>query len=129
MKKPITAFLLICAFATTLLFGQTPTPTPSPTPGPPNPAQMIQRRVERLTTLLSLTADQQQQAINFFTTAANTAAPLLTQLRTLRQSLHTAIQNNDSNTINQVATQIGTLSRIVAMSFCEPRSWTRVLSS
>lgn len=112
MKKPITAFLLVCAFATTLLFGQTPTPTPtpSPTPGPPNPAQMIQRRVQRLTTLLNLTSDQQQQAINFFTTAANTAGPLLTQLRTARQSLHTAIQNNDLNTINQVATQIGTLT-------------------
>jgi len=110
MKKPITAFLLICTFATTLLVAQTPTPTPTPGPGRPNAAQMIERRVQRLTTLLNLTSDQQQQAINFFTTAANTSGPLITQMRTLRQNLHTAIQNNDLNTITQTATQIGTLT-------------------
>ncbi|MBI2815922.1 MAG: Spy/CpxP family protein refolding chaperone [Acidobacteria bacterium] len=111
MKKPITAFLLICTFATTLLVAQTPTPSPTPTPGRgrPNAAQMIERRVQRLTTLLNLTSDQQQQAINFFTTAANTSGPLMTQMRTLRQTLRTAIQNNDLNTITQTATQIGTL--------------------
>jgi Spy/CpxP family protein refolding chaperone len=110
MKKPLAAFVLTCAFATTLLFGQTPTPTPSPSPAPPNPAQMIQRRIQRLTTLLNLTTDQQTQATTFFTNAANTATPLMTSLKTAHQNLQTAIHNNDLNGINQISTQIGNLT-------------------
>lgn len=115
MKKAMSAFVLIGAFAATLSFGQAPGNPPNPGNGPnagnpPNPAEIVQRRIARLTRLLDLTADQQTQATTIFTTAATTSATALTNLRTARQNLRTAVENNDSNTISQVAATIGTLT-------------------
>ena len=39
------------------------------------------------------------------------------------------IKNAISSNQGVVACEVSLASRIVAMSFCEPRSWTRVLSS
>jgi Spy/CpxP family protein refolding chaperone len=68
---------------------------------------MVQRRVSFLTTLLSLTAAQQQQATSIFTTAATAGATVFSSLKTARQSLETAVKNNDSATIDQVSATIG----------------------
>jgi Spy/CpxP family protein refolding chaperone len=77
---------------------------------PPDPATIVQNEVTRLTTLLSLTTDQATQATTIFTTAATTVSPLQSTLNTDRQSLRTAIKNNDTATIDQLSATIGTLS-------------------
>ena len=71
---------------------------------------MVQHRVQFLTTVLSLTPDQQQQATTIFTNAANADASARGNLKTAHQTLKTAIQNNDAATIEQTATAIGTLT-------------------
>ena len=50
------------------------------------------------------------------------------ELRMREMGLH-ASSRSEALRLRRVAYQVHELSRIVAMSFCEPRSWTRVLSS
>jgi Spy/CpxP family protein refolding chaperone len=71
---------------------------------------MVQHRVQFLTTVLSLTAEQQTQAATIFTNAANADASVRGNLKTAHQALKTAIQNNDLPTIEQTAYTIGTLT-------------------
>jgi len=109
MKKRIILFVVTSAFSTSLAFAQGPASPPTPA-NPPNPANFVARRVQFLTKQLELTADQQQQATQFFTDEATADTPLLSTVRTTRQSLRTAVQNNDLSTINQLATTIGNLT-------------------
>lgn len=109
MKKRIILFVLTSAFSTSLAFAQRPG-GPRGSGNPPNPANFVARRVQFLTNLLGLTADQQQQATQIFTNEVTADTPLLSTLRTTRQSLRTAIQNNDQNGINQLSTTIGNLT-------------------
>jgi Spy/CpxP family protein refolding chaperone len=104
MRKATIITLLMLACATSLLSAQTQT-----TNTPPNPATIAQHRVAYLTTVLSLTPTQQASANTIFTNAATTALGLRTQLKTQRQSLTTAVQNNDTATIGSVSTAIGSL--------------------
>jgi Spy/CpxP family protein refolding chaperone len=104
MKKLTTAILLIGALAATLLFAQTP-------PKPPDPAMRVQHRVNFLTTVLSLTAAQQQQATTIFTSAANTASSLHSNMKTAHENLRTAIKSNDTAGIDQAAATIGGLTK------------------
>jgi hypothetical protein len=52
---------------------------------PPDPATMVQNRIARLTTQLSLTTAQASQATTIFNNALTTTTPLQTTLRTDRQ--------------------------------------------
>lgn len=105
MKKPyvLVSLLLMMALATSALFAQKHG-------GPPDPATHVQRHVERLTTLLSLTPTQQQQATTIFTNAANGGASFHTDMKTAHDNLQTAIKNNDQNGIAAAATTIGNLT-------------------
>ena len=107
MKKTIATLLLTSAFAAPLLFAQS-------SGNPPSPANRVERRVQFLTTLLTLTTAQQQQATTIFTNEATSATTLLASLRTARQSLRTAVENTDANTINQLSTTIGNLTAQLA---------------
>jgi Spy/CpxP family protein refolding chaperone len=104
MKKLTTAILLIVALAATLLLAQTP-PTK-----PHDPAMYVQHRVNFLTTVLSLTAAQQQQATTIFTNAANATSSLHSSMKTAHDSLKTAIKSNDTAGIDQAAATIGNLT-------------------
>ena len=73
-------------------------------------ADAIARRVEYLTALLTLTPSQATQASTLLSTAAGTIAPLETNLETARTSLRTAVQGNNTAQIDQLSTQIGTLT-------------------
>ena len=73
------------------------------------PAQLAARQVSMLTTLLSLTSAQQASATTIFTTEETTLATSRTSLRQDESSLQTAIEANDSATIESDATAIGTL--------------------
>jgi Spy/CpxP family protein refolding chaperone len=83
------------------------TPTP---PQPPPAAQMVNRQISRLTTLLSLTAAQQTQAAAIFTDAHNSASGLFASMKAAHTALQTAVENNDTATITAQATQIGNLT-------------------
>jgi Spy/CpxP family protein refolding chaperone len=107
MIKSLTSLSLATVFASALMFAQTTTGTPTHTP--PTPAQVAAHRVQFLTTLLSLTSDQQAQATTIFTTAATANATTRTSLKAAHTALKTAIQNNDTAGINQAASQIGNL--------------------
>ncbi len=88
--------------------GQTTTTPPTHTP--PTPATIAQREVNALTRFLTLTAQQQQEALPIFQNAATLNAPLQTQLQTARTTLNTAVTGNNSAGITQAANTIGTLT-------------------
>lgn len=111
MKRSITKFLLISLFATSFVFAQS-----TGTGSGPNPANMAQRRVKFLTTLLNLNSSQQSSAITIFTNAATTNLTTAATMRTTRQSLQTAIQNNDAGALTQITTTIGTLTATEALT-------------
>ena len=82
----------------------------------PDPTTMIQRHIQRLTNLLSLTPAQVTQATTIFTSSMNAVTPLQSTLNTDRQSLQTAVKGNATATIDQLAAAMGTLSgQIIAI--------------
>ena len=78
---------------------------------------------------LNLTADQIAQIKTFMQTRNDCQKTLLQQLRDSEKPILDAANIARQAIIDQVKAGTLTKSRIVAMSFCEPRSWTRVLSS
>lgn len=76
---------------------------------PPDPAQMVQHRVDFLTKHLALNAQQQQQATSIFTEAANGAKSFHEQMRTAHQNLQAAVEKNDTAAIEQSSNAIGNL--------------------
>lgn len=103
MKQLLTKFFLLSLLAASFGFAQSP-------PTGRNPANMAQRRVKFLTTMLTLNTSQQQQAATIFTNSATANQSTMASMRAARQSLRTAIQNNDANGISQAATTIGNLT-------------------
>src|SRR5690349_24194813 len=75
-------------------------------PKPPSAAEMAKRRVKTLTSLLSLTSAQQQQATTIYTNAAKAQQAIIESGKETHDTLRTAIKNNDSATIDQVASTI-----------------------
>jgi hypothetical protein len=63
-----------------------------------------------LTTALSLSSDQQQQAGTILAAAVTAHATLRASLKTARASLSVAVRNNDSAGINQASGVIGNLT-------------------
>jgi Spy/CpxP family protein refolding chaperone len=76
---------------------------------PPDPAQMVQHRVDFLTQKLGLSTAQQQQATTIFTNAATNMKSLHEQMRTAHENLQAATQKNDSAGIDQASNAIGNL--------------------
>src|SRR5581483_4633529 len=83
---------------------------------PPDPAQMVQHHVDFLTKHLSLNAQQQQQATSIYMEEANSGKSLHDQMRTAHETLQTAIQKNDTGTIEQVSNNIGNLMAQMTMA-------------
>jgi len=101
-KKALFLVLLTFGFAATLVVAQH-------REGGGDPATHIQRHVEHLTTVLSLNAQQQQQATTIFTNAMNGQSSIHNDMKTAHQNLETAIKNNDQNGITQASNTIGNL--------------------
>jgi|SRR5579883_1178205 len=106
MRKLIQGFFVTSILATSLTFAQTST---APTHTPPTPATMAAHKVAFLTSLLTLTSDQQTKATTIFTNAATADATARTNLKTLQTQLDTAIKSNAVGTINNLTPQIGAL--------------------
>lgn len=108
-RNSLVLALLAFAFAASIAFAQ------GRHGGPPDPATMVQHQVQHLTTVLSLTPAQQQQATTIFTGAMSGASSFHSDMKTAHQSLQAAIKNNDPNAITQAANSIGNLtSQMVA---------------
>ena len=103
MHNQLSRFLITSVFATSLVFAQ-------PAHTPPDPATIAQRQVAHLTTLLTLTTAQQQQATTIFTSSATASMSARASQQAARQALNTAIKNNDSGGIEQAATTLGNLT-------------------
>ena len=100
----------LAALAASVAFAQSSSSTTA-TPTPPTPADQATQLVNQLTTLLDLTTLQQTTATTIFTTEFKTLAALQTSLQTAQASFLTAIENNSSSSITDVATQIGSLTQ------------------
>ena len=103
MKKTLKPIVPAFILATALAFGQN-------SAGVPSAANRVQHRIGFLTTILNLTAAQQQQATTIFTNASSADASVRASMKSARQSLTAAIRNNDSATIVQVSATIGNLT-------------------
>ena len=103
MQRVTLAALIALAVVSTILIAQTP-------PQPPNPATMAARRVNFMTTALNLTSAQQQQATTIFTSAATAESAMHDGLKAARQSLKTAVTNNDSAGIDEASATVGSLT-------------------
>ncbi len=75
----------------------------------PDPAQMVQHRVDFLTQKLGLSTEQQQQATTIFTNAATNAQSSHDQMKAARESLQAAVTKNDGAAIDQAANSMANL--------------------
>lgn len=75
---------------------------------PKNAAKQT-KYLSSLTALLSLSAEQQQQAASIFTTAVNNRMGLHSTMKAVRKTLSAAVKSNDGSGIAQAASQIGAL--------------------
>ncbi len=75
----------------------------------PDPATIVQNRVERLISRLTLTTAQAAQATTIFTNALNAITPLEINLRTAHDALPAAVKANNTATIDQLSSTIGSL--------------------
>jgi len=100
MKKSFTTILMTAALA----FAQGPRGNGG---APPDPAKMIEMRVNRLATQLSLTDAQKTQATKIFTDAQTASETARQAMQTARQRLGDAIKTNNAASIDQLARDIG----------------------
>jgi len=109
MKKYLILTLAILALATTVVYAQHMRT-------PPDPATRIQRHVDHMTTVLGLTAAQQQQAKDMLTAEAANEKTFRDQMRAAHDSLKAAVQKNDTAAIDAAAASIGNITAQMASS-------------
>ena len=103
MKNNVKKALIASLFAASFAFAQG-------MHTPPDPATVAQRRVAHLTTQLTLTTAQQQQATNIFTNAATANAAVRANLMTAHTAIKDAVKKNDTAGIDRAAATIGNLT-------------------
>jgi Spy/CpxP family protein refolding chaperone len=106
MKNRILLISVLTAVSSGFLFSQT-TNTP---PSPPTPAQMTAHQVSRLTTLLSLSAEQQTQATAIFATEQTAMSSVFPSMQAAHKALQAAVKVQDTPAITALAAQIGTFT-------------------
>jgi Spy/CpxP family protein refolding chaperone len=77
---------------------------------PPTPAAIAQHQVQRYTTLLSLNANQVEQATTIFTTEATTLQSSRSTEHAAHQAMETAIKANDTAAIQSSSSSLGQIS-------------------
>src|SRR4051812_40791286 len=93
-RKTIFTFATVAAVA---VFAQTTTPTTPPTP--PTPEQRIAKRVQFLTTFLSLLFYKKTQTTEIYTNEYNAASALQSSVKDARTKLHADIQSVASQSV------------------------------
>jgi Spy/CpxP family protein refolding chaperone len=110
MKKLLATCLLAAAFAVPATFAQTTDAVATTAPGEHNPAAMIDHRVNMMSTVLTLTSAQQTQVRTILTNEATAESGFRTSMKAAHTNLKTAIQSNDTASIEQISTQIGNIT-------------------
>lgn len=77
---------------------------------PPDPAQMVQMRVNMLANRLNLTDAQKTQAVTIYTDAVTASENLRSNLRTTHQSIRDAVKKNNSSEIESLSASVGTIT-------------------
>jgi Spy/CpxP family protein refolding chaperone len=113
MKKQLITFLGAGALAAGMAFAQTSAAT-APSNQPSTVTQgthrnMMQKRLNRLTRELNLTASQQSQAKSIFSASRQEAMPVRTQLKQNTQALRAAVKSDNTAQINQLSAKEGSL--------------------
>jgi Spy/CpxP family protein refolding chaperone len=97
---------ILSTLALSLAFAQ----RPRDMNGNPPPGDPLERRIEMLTNMLSLTTTQQEQAKTIYSAAATAGTALRTNMETAREALDTAVKANNAAGIDQAASAIGSLT-------------------
>lgn len=84
--------------------------------GRPDPAQMVQMRVDRMSDELKLSKAQQKQISGIYMDAQTANQTVMGGMRTANESLVAAIKSNDSAAMSQAANTIGTLTAQVTVN-------------
>lgn len=105
MKK-LTVSLMSFAAITAIL---SPTPAIAQN-GPPDPAAMVEMRVERMNEMLKLSKAQQKQVTAIYMDAQTANQSIMGGMREANQAIAAAIKSNDTNAMSQAANVIGTLT-------------------
>ena len=108
----INKLVTVAALSALTIFGQGPGGPGGPgRPGggtPPSPEQMIERRIEHLTTLLTLTPSQVTQAKTIFTDEQKASETLRSSMETAHKALETAVKSNATDPqIDAAAAEVG----------------------
>jgi Spy/CpxP family protein refolding chaperone len=118
--------LVTLALATLIaipMFGQT-------SPKPPSPAERAQRQVKALTTLLSLTSAQQQQATTIYINAAKAEQTVHQSEKDVQESLHSAIKNNDTTTIDEISSTLAqSMAQLTSIKAKADAAFYQILSA
>lgn len=117
---------IVCtaALAATLMLAQ------GPGGGPPDPATMIQNRIDFLAKHLSLTDDQKTRATTIYTAAQTAAQTAQTNSVTTRQALSAAVKKNDIAAIDQLSAQLGTVQgQVTAINSKADASFYAILTA
>jgi len=84
--------------------------------GPPDPAEMVQMRVDRMNETLKLTKVQQKQITAIYMDTQTSNQSVMGGMREANQSMAAAIKANDNNAMSQAANSIGTLTAQVQLA-------------
>lgn len=107
MTNRILSISMLTAVSAGLLLSQTSNATP---PARPTPAEMTAHQVSRLTTLLSLTTEQQAQATSIFTTEQTAMSTVFPSMQAAHKALQAAVKTQDVAAIAALSNQIGGLT-------------------
>jgi Spy/CpxP family protein refolding chaperone len=84
--------------------------TPAMAQDRPDPAQMVEMRVDRMNETLKLNKDQRKQITAIYMDAQSANQSVMGGMREANQALAAAIKSNDSSAMSQAANTIGTLT-------------------
>jgi Spy/CpxP family protein refolding chaperone len=96
----------------------------------PSAADMAARQVKRLTTLLSLTSVQQQQATAIYTAAVKSEQALRESDKQSHDNLRAAVKNNDTGMIDQIAAGMAqTMAQLTSIHAKADAAFYQILTS
>ncbi len=99
-------------------------------PTPPSPAEMANHQVKRLTTLLSLTSAQQQQATTIYTNAAKSEQTIHEGEKDSHDTLRTAIKANDIASIDQISSTLAqSMAQLTSIKAKADAAFYQILTS
>jgi Spy/CpxP family protein refolding chaperone len=82
----------------------------------PDPAQMVQMRVDRMNDDLKLSKAQQKQITGIYMDAQTANQSVMGNMRTAQEALVAAIKSNDANAMTQAANTMGSLTAQVTVN-------------